>query len=170
MAVTTSRHGLIVDTLIAKCKTLPVFADPARIYDGPFTGGDTNWTTAVFVGFDGDWRQLATGQAGGGAYEAGTGSQAYEYVGNTTVAEQIEIRCVAEAWGGEPTLKTYRDQALAMWAGIAAMIRTDPTLGIDGSTIASVSDYTLTYDFDNDGNVVCRIPFTVHVLTTILTV
>ena len=167
MPVTTSRYGTVVDALVAACHALPVFADPARVYDGPFVAGDTNWTNAVFVGFDGDWRETAAGSSG--TFEAGEGVQSYEYVGNTSVLEQIEVRCVAESWGGEPTLKTYRDQALAMWAGIAAMIRADPTLGIDGSTIASVSDYTINYDYDADGNAVCRIPFTVHVTTTILT-
>ena len=169
MPVTTSRYGTIVDALVAACATLPVFADPARVYDGPFTGGDTNWTSAVFVGFDGDWREVASGAGAGANYESGTGTQTYQYVGNSTVLETVEVHCVAESWTGESVLKTVRDQALAMWAGISAMIRVDPTLGIDGSTIASVSDYQVLYDYDNDGNVICRIPFTVHVVTTILT-
>ena len=80
--MTTSRYGVVVDHLVAACQALPVFADPARVYDGPFTGGDTNWTNAVFVGFDGDWREVASGQGAGANYESGVGTQAYEYVGN----------------------------------------------------------------------------------------
>ena len=74
------------------------------------------------------------------------------------------------AWAANRTLKNLPGPGVGhAGRSIAAMIRADPTLGIDGSTIASVSDYTINYDYDADGNAVCRIPFTVHVTTTILT-
>lgn len=170
MAITTTRAGLVIDTIISKCKLLPVFADPARVFDGPFAGGDTMWQSAVFIGFDGDWRLIASGQASGAEYEAVLVNQEDPYLGVSSVYEQIELRCCATAWTGESDLSVIRNTTLAMWAGVAQMLRTDPSLGIDGSTKAILQTGTLFYYYDDSGNVNCRIPFVIHVTTTLMTV
>jgi hypothetical protein len=91
-------------------------------------------------------------------------------LGVTSVWEQLELRCVAEAWSGESDLSVPRNSALTMWAGVAQYLRTDPTLGIDGTTKATLQTGTGFYQYDNAGNVICRIPFVIHVLTTLMTV
>jgi hypothetical protein len=165
MPITTSRVGLIIDTIVSKLQALPVFADPARVFDGPFTGGDTMWTSAVFIGFDGDWRQVASGAASGAEYEAVLINQEDPFLGTTSVYEQLEIRCVAEAWTGESSLKVVRDSTTTMFGGVASMLRTDPSLGIDGTTKATLQLGTLFYYYDSDGNVNARLPFVIHVFT-----
>lgn len=171
MAVTTSRAGLFIDTLVSKCRALPVFADPARVFDGPFTGGDTMWTSAVFIGFNGDWRLAAAGLPTPGVeYQAVLVNQEMRDLGVTSVYEQTDIACVATAWTGESAVKVVRDQTLAMWAGVGTVIRTDPTLGIDGSTIAQISTYTFENDFDARNQIGVAVRFVVNVRTTLLTV
>jgi hypothetical protein len=168
--IVTSRSGAVIDALVTACKLLPVFADPARVYDGPNTAGDTQWTSAVFIGFDGNWHTGPNGEvAFPASYEGVLVNQELPYVGNTTVKETLEVQCVAEAWSGDPNTQTARNATLAMLAGVETVLRTDPTLGIDGSTIATLRVGSLFYAFDAGGNLAVRIPFTVHVLTTIST-
>lgn len=173
MAITTSRAALVIDTIVTKLKASATFADPVRVFDGPNTVGDTMWTQAVFVGFDGNWHETPRGQVAPGVeYEAVLINQQLEYIGGpvvgTSVKETLEVRCSAECWSGDPTCQTARNQTVALLAGVETVIRTDPTLGIDGGTIASVQVGSLVYEFDPDGNIGCRAPFVVHVLTTIL--
>jgi hypothetical protein len=170
MAITTTRAGLVIDKIVAGCKLLPVFADPARVFDGPFTGGDTMWTSAAFIGFDGDWRLIASGESSGAEYEAFLVNQEDPYLGVSSVYEQIELRCCATSWSGESDLSIVRNTTLAMWAGVADMLRTDPSLGIDGSTKAILQTGTGFYYYDSDGNANCRIPFVIHVTITLMTV
>lgn len=158
--VTPSRVGVIIDALVAKLKASATFADPARVYDGPVTSGDTQWSQAVFVGFDGDFL---------GSWEAALINQVRPYLGVTTAQETLEIRCCAEAVSGDLTTKVVRDQALAMLAGVETVIRTDPSLGVDGTTNATLAVGTLYQIMWSDALHV-RIPFVVHVVTTIPTV
>lgn len=168
--IVTSRAGAVIDALVTALKASAVFADPVQVFDGPVTGANTMWTQAVFVGFDGDWRSNNRGQVASGVqYNAVLVNQERPYLGNTTAFEQLEIPCCAEAWSGDPTCKTVRDQCLAMLAGVETVIRTDPTLAVDGSTIASLQVGNLDYEFDEGGNLNAHIPFTVHVQTTLTT-
>lgn len=160
MTITTSRCGTVIDALVTRCQASPTFADPARVYDGPVTTGDTEWTQAVYIGFDGNWQ---------GSFESALIDQELAYVGNTTMRETLDIRCVAEAWSGDPTVQAIRAQALTMLAGVETVLRTDPTLGIDGSTIATLQVGALYQAPFKDGLAV-RIPFVVHVITTITTI
>lgn len=170
MTVTTSRVGTVIEALVAALQASPIFADPIRVYDGPLTGGDTMWTQAVFVGFDGNWHEDGRGTVPVGVQNtAALINQQLAYVGNTTVREEIELQCVAEAWTGDPQIKTVRDLANALFAGVQTVLRTDPTLGIDGSTIATASLATFANVFDAGGNTGCQARFTVHVLTTLPT-
>jgi hypothetical protein len=159
MTVTPSRVGLVIDTLVALLKASPTFADPARVYDGPVTTGDTQWSQAVFVGFDGNFQ---------GSWESALIDQTRPYLGVTTGEEILEIRCCAEAVSGDLTTKVVRDQALAMLAGVETVIRTDPRLGIDGSTNATLQVGTL-YQIAYSDSLHVRIPFVIHVQTTITT-
>jgi hypothetical protein len=166
--IVTTRAGVVIDALVAALKA--VLTDPVQIYDGPVTGAGTTWTQAVFIGFDGNWQSNARGQIAPNAqYNAVLIDQERPYIGNTTVHEQLEIPGCAEAWSGDPTCKTVRDQCLTMRAAVETVIRTDPTLGIDGSTIATVTVGNLDYEFDEGGNINAHIPFTVHVQTTLTT-
>lgn len=158
--VTTSRVGVIIDALVALLKASSVFADPARVYDGPVTTGDTQWSQAVFVGFDGNFQ---------GSWEAALVDQKRPYLGVTTAEEILEIRCCAEAVSGDLTTKVVRDQALAMLAGVETVIRTDPTLGVDGTTDATLTVGTL-YQIMYSDSLHVRIPFVINVFTSISTV
>lgn len=174
MGIVTSRAGTVITNLVTNLKANATFADPVRVYDGPTTAGDTMWTQAVFVGFDGDWHETATGTVGNAtAYEAVLINQERPYVGGTTfgtsVKETLEVRCCAEAWSGDVGIPGIRGQVLTLLAGVETVIRTDPTFGIDGSTIAELQVGSLTYVFDASGNVGCRVAFTVHVVTFLLT-
>jgi len=161
--ITTSRIGTVCDALVAALKASPTFADPVRVYDGPVTAADTMWTQAVYVGFDGEWQN--------NQYDAVDLRQSLNYLGNTSMFEEFDIWCVAEAWAGDTTTKTARDQTLAMFAGVQTVIRTDPTLGVDGSTITGLQMVgQLRYEYDSSGNILARLPFQIHVVTTLLTV
>jgi hypothetical protein len=162
MPITTSRIGVVTDALVTALKASPTFADPARVYDGPQTAGDTMWTQAVYVGFDGEWAN--------NIYAAVDLRQDLNYLGNTSMFEEFDIWCVAEAWAGDVNTKTARDQCLAMFAGVQTVLRTDPTLGVDGSTITGLTlAGQLRYEFDTSGNILARLPFQIHVVTTLLT-
>lgn len=166
--MTTSRVGAVIDALVAGLQASPAFA-AAKVYDGPVTSGDTYWTSAVFVGFDGNWQSDRLGQVAAHAeYEGARINQKLVYLGNTSVQEEIEVPCIAESWSGDPAIQTARNNCLAMLAGVEKVLRADPTLGIDGSTIAELQVGSLSYFFDDGGNLCARVPFTVHVLTTLL--
>ena len=160
--IVTSRIGVVVDALVAALKASAVFADPVRVYDGPVTHADTMWTQSVYVGFDGEW---ANSQ-----YDAVDLRQSLNYLGNTSMFEEFDINGVAEAWNGDVTTKVVRDQCLAMFAGVQTVLRTDPTLGVDGSTVTGLTLVgQLRYEFDSSGNILARLPFQIHVITTLLT-
>lgn len=170
MPIVTSRAGLMIDTIVAKLQASAVFADPVQVYDGPAAGGGTTWMQAVFIGFDGNWHVDGRGDVAPGTQYSGVLiNQERPYIGNTTAREQLEIPCCAEAWSGDPLLKTTRDQALAMLGGVETVLRTDPTLGIDGSTDATLTVGDLFYEYDAAGNVNMHIPFTIHVTTQLTT-
>lgn len=173
MAIVTSRAGAIIDAFIAKLNASATFADPVQVYDGPVTSGSTMYDGggAVYVGFDGDWRSDAAGRvAAGVSYSAALINQQMIYVGNTSVREEVEVPCCVTAWSGDPTCKTARNTVMALLAGVETIIRTDPTLGIDGSTIAELRLGDLYYEFDEGGNMNAHVPFTIHVVTTLLSV
>ena len=144
-------------------------SDPVRVYDGPVAATDTMWTQAVFVGFDGDWHTTPAGDSTGGPYEVMLGNQELTYVGNTSNREELEIHCCAAIWTGEPDLQPALESAFNLFGAVQQIVRSDPTLGIDGSTIATVQTFTAVYDYDTAGNVGAAVRFTVHVLTTLLT-
>ena len=167
MPVVTSRAGTVIDALVAALTAS--LTDPVRVYDGPVVAADTMWTQAVFVGFDGDWHTTPAGDASGGPYEAVLVNQQLAYVGNTTYREEMEVQCCAAAWTGETSLQAARNSALSLFAAVQTALRADPTLAVDGSTVATVQTGVLAYDYDTAGNVGAAVRFTVHVLTTLLT-
>lgn len=168
MTITTSRAGQLIDLLAAKCKADSAFsADGTVVNDGPIvTGGGTVWTQAIYFGFDGNWE---------GSFEGTIIDQTNPYIGVTSAQEDLQIRGCAEAWSGDPTWSTLRNQALAMLAGLETIIRTDPSLGVDGTTItrfqvASVYHFppnTTVGPYAGNGSVV-RIPFIIHVRSTLM--
>ncbi len=170
MTINTSRVGTVIDALVTELKASPVFADPVRVFDGPVITTDVMFNQAVFIGFDGNWQ---------GTFESVLINQREPYLGPSTVEETLDIRCCADAWGGDPTWQTLRNQCLAVLAGVETVIRTDRSLGIDGSTIATQvspgSMYqapTTTFGpepYASSGSLV-RIPFVVHVTTYLMTV
>lgn len=165
MAITTSRAGVVIDALVAKCKASATFADPVRVYDGPGLPTDTEWTNAVYIGFAGDFAAYQQGQYS----EAVLINQAGYRLGNTSVPETLEVACVAEGWSGDQNPQTARNGCLTLLSGVETIIRTDPTLGVDGSTTASLQVGNLAYLLYTDG-IACHIPFTVHVTTYLITV
>ncbi len=170
MAITTSRVGVVIDALVASLKLSATFADPVRVFDGPVITTDVMFNQAVFVGFEGDWQ---------GSFEACQIDQEEPYLGNSTVRETLELRCCADSWGGDPTWQTLRNSCLALLAGVETVIRTDRTLGIDGTTtVTQVAPGTLIQaptttfgpePYASSGSLV-RIPFIVHVTTYLMTV
>ena len=162
MPIVTSRIGTVCDALVAALKLNPTFADPVRVYDGPVSAGDTMWTQAVYVGFDGEWAN--------NIYAAVDLRQDLNYLGNTSMFEEFDIHCVAEAWYGDVNVQAARNGTLTLFAGVQQVLRTDPTLGVDGSTVTGLTlAGQLRYEFDNSGNILARLPFDIHVITTLLT-
>jgi hypothetical protein len=157
MSIVTSRYGAITDAIIAALNASPTFADPVQVFDGPAATAD-NWTDAVFVGFDGFQDS---------AYEAGTIDHQWAYVGNTSAFETVTVNCSIMSWTGDITPKPARDSALVLLAGVETVLRTDPTLGIDGSTQAQLLIGTPFQEPFTKGLQV-RIPFTVTVTTTLI--
>lgn len=169
MPIVTSRAGTVIDALVTLFTASPTLASPIEIYDGPATGGNTMWTQAVFVGFNGDWHTNAAGTSTGQAYEAVLTNQQLVYVGPTSNREELEIQCVAAIWSGDTNIQAARNSALTLFGAVQTVLRTDPSLGIDGSTVAQGLVGTLEYDYDTGGNVGAAIRFTIHVTTTLLT-
>ena len=157
--IVTSRVPLIIDTLITLLNASAVFADPVRVLDGP-SSGDRTWYSAVAIGWDGD---------DGGNFETAlvTHDMPYE-LGNTSAVEEFDLRCAAMAWGGEPNAKVHRDAAYGLLAGVETIIRTDPTLGIDGATVANIRTAT-TYQAPVAQGWECRVVFDVRVRTWLST-
>ena len=170
MAITTSRAGVVTDALVALLKAVPALADPVRVYDGPATNTDTMWTQAIFVGFSGDWHATPLGQTNPGSYTAMLINHERPYVGPTSNFEQLEIECVAAIWTGDTDVQGARNQVLALWATVETVTRTDPSIGIDGSTITDIRTGVLEYGFDDGGNIGAAIRFTIAVKTALLTV
>ena len=168
--ITTSRAGVVTDTLVTLLKAVPALADPARVFDGPSTSTDTMWTQAIFVGFSGDWHATPLGVTSPGSYTAMLINQERPYLGPTTAFEQLEIECVAAIWTGDTNVQAARNLALALWASVQTVLRTDPSIGIDGSTISDIRTGVLEYDFDDGGNIGAAVRFTVAVKTALLTV
>ena len=168
--ITTSRVGTVIDALVAACKLNATFVDPVRVYDGPVDTLDVMFNQAVFIGFDGNWQ---------GTFESAVDNARMRYLGNTSMQETIDLRCCSIAWSGDPTWQILRNQALAVLAGVETVIRTDPTLGIDGSTIAQVPAVDSVYQLPpttwgpepyTSAGAAVRIPFIVHVETILLSV
>jgi hypothetical protein len=119
----------------------------------------------VFVGFDGLWEETETSN---GTTLADI-SQQFAYLGNTAMFEELTIYCIAQGWSGTSDLLAVLDQAMAMFHGVETVLRTDPTLGIDGSVIAGLDvSGQLRAEYDAGGNVAVRVPFTIKVETTLL--
>lgn len=171
MPITTTRVGLLIDTLTTLLKANATFADPVKVYDGPNTE-DTMWTQAVFVGFDGDWRATGVGYPPPNvAYEASLINQEIAYLSGNLVNsnfEQQDIQCAAAVWSGDVTVQTARNGVIALLDGVETVLRTDRSLGIDGSTFAYLHTGNLDYIWDESGNIGCRIKFVVHVQTTLM--
>jgi hypothetical protein len=156
--IVTTRFGVIIDALIALLNASPTFADPVRVYDGPAMVGD-NSPDSIFVGFGGDWETPVE--------SVGIDHGDY-YVGNTTITETLVIAGEIICWTGDNAIKPVRDRAIALFAGLETVIRTDPSLGIDGSTLAHLTPSTVDqYTFE--GGLACRIAYTVHVITSLKT-
>ena len=130
-----------------------------RVYDGPDRTAE-NEVDVVFVGFDGDWVS--------GTFESASINQSWPYLGNTSRLEDVSVPCCVESWTGDMTPKTARDRAVVLLAGVETVLRTDPTLGIDGSTVA-VLTVGIPYQEPSGSGYLCRIVFTVDVKTTLLT-
>lgn len=166
MGIVTSRYGVITDAIISALNASSVFADPVTVLDGPGAlpdnygqPSDTGAVTGlIVVGFDG----FQDSQ-----YQAGTIDHLWAYVGNTTAIETVTVNCSVMSWTGDVTCKPARDSALALLAGAETVIRTDPTLGIDGSTQAQMLIGTPFQEPFTAGLQV-RIPFVVSVTTTLL--
>ena len=170
MPITTTRVGLVIDTLTTLLKANPTFADPVKVYDGPNTE-DTMWTQAVFIGFDGDWRATGVGYPPANVqYEASLINQEIAYVSGPVNSnfEQQDIQCAAATWSGDVTVQTARNVVIGLLDGVEDVLRTDRSLGIDGSTIAVMHVGTLDYIWDDSGNLGARIKFVIHVQTTLM--
>jgi hypothetical protein len=182
MGITTTRFGTVIDALVAALGA--AVTDPVMIWDGPqvTTQTDGSYTfgtmasQGIYVGFDGDWSKIGTtdspfGQTGGGS-EAVTVEQILKYLmgpTNVSAEENMQIRCCAIANSGDPDTQTIRNSCIAMVNQVEELLRGDPTLGIDGSTIASLSVGNFFYAFATDDLMIfARLEFTVDVKTTLL--
>lgn len=153
MAITTSKAGIFIDAVYNALLISAVFTDPVRVYDGP-AATDSGWTDAVFVGFDGDWK---------GTFEACLINQMWAYQGNTSTFEDVEVRCAAIAWSGDLTPKPIRDRALILMGGVEKALRTDPTVGMGGDTIAKLNLGTMYQEPFTTLGQACRITFNIAV-------
>lgn len=160
MTIATTRFGLVIDTLVTLLKASPTFADPVRVYDGPDLVAD-NSPDSIFVGFTGDWEApVEDVSIDHGDY----------YVGNTTITETLVINGQILCWTGDNNPKTVRDRAIVLFAGLETVVRTDPSLGIDSSTLAHLTPthvFQETFGADDGmrAGLVCRLLFSVHVVT-----
>lgn len=163
----TSRIGTVIDNVVAMLRASATFAGPVQVFDGPSADQNSMWTSAVFIGFDGNWTE--TEQSLG--TDAADINQTFAYLGGVpqSMFEDLTVFCIAQGWNGDTNQKVVRDQALVMFHGVETALRTDPTLGIDGSVIAGLTIAgQLRYEYDMHGNVACRIPFQIQVKTTLL--
>jgi hypothetical protein len=167
VTVNPSRIGTVIDALVAALQASGVFVPPAQVFDGP-NFGNSQWTSAVYIGFDGNWDET---EPTSGTVAADI-NQSFVYLSGAAVSmyEELTIYCIAQGWTGGGNEKAVRDQALVMFHAVETTLRTDPTLAVDGSVIAGSSIVgQLRYEYDVQGNVACRVPFQILVKTTLLT-
>lgn len=156
------RTGQVIDALLALCRTVPGFVDPATCADD---GG-----AAVRV-WDGPEWQLVDAETPGGHLVIGwSGDRASpspsadtDWVGGPIAGtarprdETTRLVCLASArWAETP--KAARDAALSTVSAVAAVCRADPSLGINTSgtvggirTLTFVTGGSLTQSAREDG-------------------
>lgn len=156
--VVTSRFGLLIDTLLQLLRAVPALADPVQVYDGPDVT-DSEWADAVFIGFDGDWN---------GKFDSVRIKQDWSYLGATSRFEEVDIVCSVVSWSGDVTPKPNRDRAIVLLGAVETVLRTDPTLGLDSSVIATLDVANVFQEPFQNGHG-CRILFTIHIRDQILT-
>lgn len=110
--MSTTKVGVVIDALIAACRTAGL-----TVVDGPPT-------QRVNVGQD----VLYVGWQGTEGSEAARTNQTWAGLGNRARNEDGNILCFAEAMRGDTVMKPTRDAALAVVAGVEAILRTDPQL------------------------------------------
>lgn len=73
--------------------------------------------------------------------------------------ETAFITCSAIAWSGDDDVKTVRDRVYAILAGLTALIREDPRLGIPGVVRIVVASTDLTQGVAAEGGTFARLVF-----------
>lgn len=157
MTIVTSRFAQATDAIVTALRAAPALASPVVVQDGPSIQ-NAEWDDCVYVGFDGDW--------GNTVAEAVVINQVWPYIGVTTREETSDITCAIVSQTGDDDIKGVRDRAVVLLAAVETVLRTDPTLGIDGSTIAQLSPVAV-YQETTQAGLACRVLFTISVKTTL---
>ena len=122
--MTTSQIPAVTDYLVAQATAaLP----DVIVFDGPNLTTDTLAEPLhLWIGYDA--KSSSADEAGAEATQAF--ATAFDQGRNRD--EDGEIVCTADAWGGGKTLKTYRDQAAGIVAGVELLLRGLPQTGGPG--------------------------------------
>lgn len=139
--VAATTVGQVIDYLVTQITAAAT--SPVIVVDGPLGGESPD--QAIVIGAEnpddaGEW------------VPSTTGTQAWSTIGATMRAEDYTIPCFTIANGvGGSTMKTARDEALAMFATAWNVIQADLTLGHIVTTSVTVSQADLEQSAYADG-------------------
>lgn len=103
---------------------------------------------------------IAVGYAEDGG-EVVSGQQAAATIGHLRRSETFDITCFVSAWNGSTSMKSVRDRAFALYAGVENAVRTGGTLG--GSVIFADIAQESFAQYQSDQGAIADITFTVSV-------
>lgn len=156
MAAGSSRVPALIDylvTLFTNAATLGQATPPVTVFDGPNVT-ELDPPLKLYVGL--------TDPDNLGAESAAVFTQSRGDLGSVTRDEVSEIRCCAEAWSGDDSIRNIRVAVFGVFAAAEALVRADQTQFGGNAQLAApgVSAGELLQNGMNPG-AIARIPFTV---------
>ena len=158
---TTSQVPAVIDYLVTTAKASPLLgaaASPVSVFDGVQPPAATQALQQVL------WIGADPTQPDGPFADA---TQSWPVLDNArTKDEDGVLTCAAQHWSGDPSVKTHRDGAAAIVAGVETMLRGNGTTGPGDATMGrlvlwSGTDVGRWETRQIAGGVACLVVFTV---------
>lgn len=122
MAVTTSKLPQAIDYLVTTfTAAATIGAAGITVYDGPVTSQATPHQIL--------WVGMEDPLTGEGDSSPGSSEQEWVGPGSRWKNETLIVNCVAEAWSGETTVKTLRDQCYAIASAAETIVHDNADFG-----------------------------------------
>lgn len=141
-----SAYPAVIDALIAGA----IAALPnVRVYDGDEVTEDP-----------GDFLMIGSNNTDDtGDVNAGEFRQAWANANHTARDEEGEINCLSLSWNGDGNQKAARDAAFATCEAVAAMCRTNPSLGVASLLWTSFGTRGTPWQNHDENGAMCLVEF-----------